>query len=50
MNGPYECYGCGGHYPKDSMVPIDVSREGEYYPRFIHVCLSCNNPDIDTKP
>lgn len=43
-----ECYGCGGYYEERQMEAIDVSREGEYYPRFIHVCLGCNTPDQDT--
>lgn len=45
----YECYGCGGYYNEDSMVAIDVTRDDEYYPRFIHVCLGCNNPSVDTE-
>lgn len=43
------CYGCGGYYEESQMEAIDVSGDGEYYPRFIHVCHGCNNPDVDTE-
>lgn len=42
------CYGCGGYYEESSMVAIDVSRDDEYYPRFIHVCHGCNRRQQDT--
>lgn len=36
------CYGCGDDYEDSQMVGIDVSRDDEYYPRFIYVCLGCH--------
>lgn len=37
------CYGCGEYFNESQMEAIDVTREGEYYPRFIHVCYSCGS-------
>lgn len=45
---PLKCYGCGGYYEDDLMVDIEVTRDDEYYPSFIHVCLGCNNRSEDT--
>lgn len=42
------CYGCGDYYDESRMEPIDVSRDDEYYPRFIYVCSGCNDHSSDT--
>lgn len=42
MNPPIRrCEGCGSRYPEEQMEALDVSGEGEYYPKFIYLCRGC---------
>lgn len=40
------CYGCGRNFEESQMEAIDVTRDGEYYPSYIHVCRSCNRQPL----
>lgn len=35
------CEDCGDYYEESQMEAIDISDDGEYYPRFIYVCYGC---------
>lgn len=35
------CYDCGNEFFESQMKAIDISKDNEYYPRFIYVCYGC---------
>ncbi|PSQ06640.1 hypothetical protein BRC92_00275 [Halobacteriales archaeon QS_4_69_31] len=42
------CEECGDSLPESRAKHIDISREDEYYPEFVHLCPSCADESVAT--